>query len=312
MIKLGGISMKKKFNFKKITIFLMTILIFSLLAGCRNRDLGEQREEVSIQDNNEYEKSIRKVPEEDLEILNNLKVDDVEKFIIKTVEDVSIDFGKAKLININVYEDPLLLKRDSYEKAYNNIFVEIKLELQDGLSTEEKKDITKKYSEDILFSGFDGPELENIKINKIDIYFMTDTETYDYHEGMVIGNSNEDTKNLESLQSEELQEVDKEVYNIVNKNFKDILGKEAEFYIARMGILDKKYCWETKLFVYLGDDVDKDIDTINSNILKEIKDNKIIYDFLKEKKIDNIEMIYEAIWHSKDSMVYEYKLSEID
>lgn len=304
--------MEKKFKFKKITIFLITILIFSFMVGCYNKDIGEKQEEVSTPSDNKFKESPGKITEEDLEILMNLTFNDVEKFVDKTVTDAIKDFDKAELSSINVYEDTLLLKRDSYEKAYNNIFVDINFKLEDGLSTEEKEDITKKYSEDILFNGFNGTELENIKINKIDIYFITDDETDDYNEGKISVNSNEDIKNLKSLQSEGLEEIDMEVYNIVNLNLTNNFGKESEFHITRMGILDNKYCLDTKLFVYIGDDLDKDIDTINSNILREIKDNKTIYDFLKEKKIDNIEMTYGAIWHSKDSMVYEYKLSEID
>lgn len=302
--------MEKKFKFKKITIFLMIILIFSFLVGCGNKDEVELKEEVNIQPNTESKEITSRIPAEDLEILNHLKVDDVEKFAIKTVEDITRGFDKAELTSINVYEDPLLLKRDSYERAYNNIFVDINLKLEDGLSTEGKEDITKKYSEDIFFYGFSGVELENIKINTIDIHFITDSKTDDYHEVMTSVNSNEDIKNLKGIQNKDSEEINKEVYNIINQNFTNVFGKEAEFHIRRMGISDEKYYLDTKLFVYLGDDLDKDIDTINSNILKEIKDNNTIYDFLKEKKINNIEMIYKAVWHSKEPMVYRYKLSE--
>lgn len=244
---------------------------------------------------------------EELELIKSLSIDDVEKYIIKSINIALEEFEELALEKIVLNEDELLLKKDSHEKALNNVFAETHLNFKEELEENKRKEVVDLFFNKLL-ETLSRENIESKRLNKINITFSTGLPSDNIYNGIGFKEMNEQINNLVFEQEGNLDILDENIYEILKPNLVS-LDKNIEFDITRLGIEENVLKIETKIYVYTGEEYEANLEEINAKTLDTILENETMIKILKDNNINNMEFIYKGKWYEYGNpLVYEYEL----
>lgn len=263
--------------------------------------------------------SCNKIPEEkkvegDLKEIYEIKTSDVDEYLSSITKKTLENIEGVQLKEIKVKEDSLRLQRDSYKKTVANMVGDIYLEID---SSKEKEASLEEFREKLM----DSMETINThrslsRIGKINIIEEGDLSS----DPIVFTGSDEEIKNLLAKQDEDLNKLDKSIFDIASKNlnvdFNKVEGGDPlkdDYSIIRLGLEDGQLVVETRIFGFLkeGDLTEEEkiqaykssLEDINTRVLADIKKEEVMKT-LEKNKIKTLTMVYTSIWEDLGTQTY--------
>lgn len=282
-------------NFKT-SIFILFIIILSVsLIGCNSKG-----DENNITNSSGLEEASTE------NIING-----VENKIKKVVSG----FEYGKIDELNIYEDPLLMERGRNKKKYNNIIVEVTLELSNDFDIRDTDKVIRDYSDAItqefqsINDEYDFDEMLEkgyFRIQGISIDYRRENQT-----GLPMGGkgtrfSFSDIKGDVTLFELDQDKEDFKAQSLVYKH----LEKDKEIDLQRIGIEDNNFIIQLKVFEFQEDGYQSKIRPISDDLAKLILEDDEIKRYLIDKSVKDINVYWDMMWYQgNEPLEYNYKIN---
>ncbi|MBU5256975.1 hypothetical protein [Tissierella praeacuta] len=241
---------------------------------------------------------------EKIEAINSLSLVDVEKYMTDNVESTLKEFDELSLKKIVLYEDKLLLKKDSYEKSLNNMSVKIYLDINEELDDVEKEKISDLFKQKLLETISNKNRIELTRMRLIDIVYSS----ADLNNSIEFIETDSDVKSLSLKQKDELNLFDRTIFEVFKSNI-SFLNEKSEYEINRLGLEEDTLKFETKVYYYNDEEYENKLKNISDVTFNEIVKNKDLLKILKNNNIKNIEFTYDGKWYKYgEPLIYNYNL----
>lgn len=241
---------------------------------------------------------------EKIEAINSLSLVDVEKYMTDNVESTLKEFDELSLKKIVLYEDKLLLKKDSYQKSLNNMSVKIYLDINEELDDVEKEKISDLFKQKLLETISNKNRIELTRVRLIDIVYSS----ADLNNSIEFIETDSDVKSLSLKQKDELNLFDRTIFEVFKSNISS-LNEKSEYEINRLGLEEDTLKFETKVYYYNDEEYENKLKNISDVTFNEIVKNKDLLKILKNNNIKNIEFTYDGKWYKYgEPLIYNYNL----
>ena len=240
-----------------------------------------------------------------------IPMENYKKLAEDAVKDVIKDYEELELKEITVTEDRLLLKRKSYLKAIDNIYVNIFMNIEDNQDGGEEEMVESFFNDfSDKFDRYDVDEM--VRIKGIDFIFLDES----LNKGSNYSQGNEDYNKLTLIQDERLNALDKLIYNEFKDNLDEVLDSEQESVIKRMGKDGNKFIVE--ITILYGNVTNKDMydkeylnemfKEVNKRTIEDIQNSNEGIKTLNSIAINKVEFTYivKGVQDLKEPIVYEY------
>lgn len=282
-------------NFKR-SIFILFIIILSVsLIGCNSK--GEENDTTNTL-----------APEE-------ASTENIINGVENKIKKVVSGFEYGKIDELNVYEDPLLMERGRNKKKYNNIIVEVVLELNNDFDIRDTDKVIIEYSDAItqefqnINDEYDFDEMLEkgyFRIQGINIDYRRENQT-----GLPMGGkgtrfSFTDIKGDLTLFELDQDKEDFKAQSLVYK----YLEKDKEIELQRIGIEDNNFIIQLKVFEFQDDEYQSKIRPISDDLAKLILEDDEIKSYLTDKSVKDINVYWEMMWYQgNEPLEYNYKIN---
>lgn len=282
-------------NFKR-SIFILFIIILSVsLIGCNSK--GEENDTTNTL-----------APEE-------ASTENIISGVENKIKKVVSGFEYGKIDELNVYEDPLLMERGRNKKKYNNIIVEVVLELNNDFDIRDTDKVIIEYSDAItqefqnINDEYDFDEMLEkgyFRIQGINIDYRRENQT-----GLPMGGkgtrfSFTDIKGDLTLFELDQDKEDFKAQSLVYK----YLEKDKEIELQRIGIEDNNFIIQLKVFEFQDDEYQSKIRPISDDLAKLILEDDEIKSYLTDKSVKDINVYWEMMWYQgNEPLEYNYKIN---
>lgn len=251
---------------KQVILYLALVVLISSSGGCNFT--GSEANTMRI------------LPPLDASEYLAIPMENYRKLAEDAVKDVIKDYEELELKEITVTEDRLLLKRKSYLKAIDNIYVNIFMNIEDNQDGGEEEMVESFFNDfSDKFDRYDVDEM--VRIKGIDFIFLDES----LNKGSNYSQGNEDYNKLTLIQDERLNVLDKLIYNEFKDNLDEVLDSEQESVIKRMGKDGNKFIVE--ITILYGNVTNKDM--YDKEYLNEM------FKEVNKRTIENIQNSNEGI-----------------
>lgn len=277
-------------NFRKSMLMLIigVLSIFIIACNGNEKETGVKKQEEINQD------AIVKLTE--------ISTEEIIKQGEEKIKNVAEGFEHAKIVKLNIYEDPLLMEANKNKKKYHNIMMEVVLNLSKDVDFKDRDEVTGEYANSIYEEfkyGDDGHfRLSNISVNyTIDGQTGKSVHIYKHSFGFI-------GKELESLkvdQDEEDLKAQTLVFNGIEKN--------EEMSLERIGIDGDKFIIEIKIFDPQKEGYDVILKTVSDYLAKLLLGDSEVENYLIDNSTKNISIYWDMIWYKGNEAVqYDYRI----
>lgn len=282
---------------KQVILYLALVVLISSSGGCNFT--GSEANTMRI------------LPPLDASEYLAIPMENYRKLAEDAVKDVIKDYEELELKEITVTEDRLLLKRKSYLKAIDNIYVNIFMNIEDNQDGGEEEMVESFFNDfSDKFDRYDVDEM--VRIKGIDFIFLDES----LNKGSNYSQGNEDYNKLTLIQDERLNVLDKLIYNEFKDNLDEVLDSEQESVIKRMGKDGNKFIVE--ITILYGNVTNKDMydkeylnemfKEVNKRTIEDIQNSNEGIKTLNSIAINKVEFTYivKGVQDLKEPIVYEY------
>lgn len=282
---------------KQVILYLALVVLISSSGGCNFT--GSEANTMRI------------LPPLDASEYLAIPMENYRKLAEDMVKDVIKDYEELELKEITVTEDRLLLKRKSYLKAIDNIYVNIFMNIEDNQDGGEEEMVESFFNDfSDKFDRYDVDEM--VRIKGIDFIFLDES----LNKGSNYSQGNEDYNKLTLIQDERLNVLDKLIYNEFKDNLDEVLDSEQESVIKRMGKDGNKFIVE--ITILYGNVTNKDMydkeylnemfKEVNKRTIEDIQNSNEGIKTLNSIAINKVEFTYivKGVQDLKEPIVYEY------
>lgn len=282
-------------NFKRSIFILFFIILSVSLIGCNFK--GDENNTINSL-----------APEE-------ASAEDIIKDVESKIKNVVSGFEYAKIDELNIYEDPLLMERGRNKKKYNNIIVEVILGLSNDFDIRDTDKVIREYSDAItqefqnINDEYDFDEMLDkgyFRIQGISIDYRRENQT-----GLPMGGkgtrfSFSDIKGDLTLFELEQDDEDFKAQSLVYK----YLEKYKEIDLKRIGTEDNDFIIQLKVFEFQDDEYQSKLRPISDDLAKLILEDDEIKSYLTDKGIKDINIYWEMMWYQgNEPLEYNYKIN---